>query len=111
MYYFIDEITSGVKMFNWANIISNNLSEQLRNLEKTRSFYMSSCIIYLLARNYKYIGLICKDIMGNDENKFKAYDCYPQLQLYEKSHFKRVNDAFLMYITRMLQRGTHQRLT
>lgn len=28
-----------------------------------------------------------------------------------RSHFKRANDAFLMYITRTLQGGTHQRLS
>lgn len=55
MYYFIDEITIGVKMFNWARIISNTIDEQLRNLERTKSFYMTSYIIYLLYRNYRYM--------------------------------------------------------
>lgn len=111
MYYFIDEITSEVKMFNWSRMISNNLDEQLKNLESTKNFYMSSYVVYLLARSYKYFGLIYKGMVGNGEGEFRSYDCYPQLQLSEKSHFKRVNDTFLMYITRILQGGTHQRLT
>lgn len=51
MYYFIDEITIGVKMFNWARIINNAIDEQLKILERTRSFYMNSYITHLLARN------------------------------------------------------------
>lgn len=75
------------------------------------SFYISSYVIYVLAWCYRYKGLICKGIVGNKDDQFKAYDCYPQLHMQEKSHFKRVNDAFLMCITRTLQGGTHQRLT
>lgn len=111
MYYFIDEIITGVKMFNWSKMISDSLHEQLVNFEETKTFHMSSYIVYSLARYYKYPGLTCKGVVGNGEGQFKAYDCYLQLQLKEKSHFRRAHDAFLMYITRLLQGGTHQRLS
>lgn len=77
MYYFMDEITSCVRMFNWSLMISDNLHEQLVNLEKTKSFHMSSYVVYLLARMYRYSGLICKGKVGNGENEFKSSDCYP----------------------------------
>jgi hypothetical protein len=79
MYYFINEITFGVKMFNWSRMISNNLDEQLKNLESMKTFYMSSYIVYLLVRSYKYFGLICKGVVGNGKGEFRSYDCYPQL--------------------------------
>lgn len=111
MYYFIDKITSGIKMFNWSRMISDNLHEQLINLERTKTFYMSSNVVYLLKRTYRYTRLICQGVVGNGENEFKSYDFYPQLQLCKKAHFRRAHDSFLMYITRILQGGMHQRLT
>lgn len=109
MYYFMDEITSRTKIFNWSRIISDSLHEQLMNLERTKTFHMISYIIYLLAATYRYSGLICKGIVGGGKNEFRSYDCYPQLQLKEKNF--RDHDAFLMYITRALQGGTHNRLS
>lgn len=85
MFYFIDEVTFDVKMIIWAKIISNSIDEQLRNMEHTKSIYMSSYIIYMLARCYRYKGLICKGVVGNKDGQFKAYDCYLQLHLQEKS--------------------------
>lgn len=79
MYYFMDEITYGVEMFNWSRMISNNLDGQLRNLESTKTFYMSSYVIYLLGRSYRYTGLICKGVVGNGEGELRPYGCYPQL--------------------------------
>lgn len=111
MYYFINEIITGVKMIDWAKIISNNLDVQLKNLEENMTFYMSSYLVYSLARTYRYRGLTCRGEVGNKENQFAVYDCYPQLHLEGTLHFKRVNDAFMMHITRMLQGGLHQRLS
>lgn len=111
MYFFIDEIVFGVRMFNWARMISNNIHKQRVNLESTKSFHMSSYVVYMLARAYRYAGLICRGPMGNIENELKVYNCYPQLQLSEKTHFRKAHDAFIMYITRILQGGTHQRLS
>lgn len=77
MFYFIEEITTGVKMINCAKIVRDNVDEPLKNLEHSLSFYMSSYVVYSLARCYKYLGLICKGIMGNKKDEVKVYDCYP----------------------------------
>lgn len=111
MYYFINEIMNGVKMIDWARMISDNLDSQLKNLEADRTFYMSSYLFYSLATTYRYRGLTCRGEVGNKENQFLVYDYYPQLHMEEKFHFKRVNDTFLMHITRTLQGGLHQRLS
>lgn len=58
MYYFINEIMNGVKMIDRAQIISNNLDNQLRNLEGDRIFYMSSYLFYSLARTYRLLPSI-----------------------------------------------------
>lgn len=83
MYYFINEITTGAKMIDWAKIISNNLDDQLKNLEENMTFYMSSYLVYSLARTYRYRGLTYRGEVGNKENQFSVYDCYPQLHLEE----------------------------
>ena len=44
-------------IIDWAGLISDNLNEQLMNLEHTRKFYMSSYVIYMLARRTNYDGL------------------------------------------------------
>lgn len=111
MFYYVEEISLGLKMINWAKLISDNLDVQLRNLERTRTFYMSSYVIYMLAKNIRYKGLICKGEVGNKRDQLKVYDWYPHLQLHEKEHHRRVNDGFLMYLTRLLQGGTHKRLS
>lgn len=91
--------------------MSDNLDSQLRNLEADRTFCMSSYLFYSLARTYRYRGLTCRGEVGNKENQFPVYDCYPQLHMEEKFHFKGVNDTFFMHITRTLQGGLHQRLS
>lgn len=111
MYYFINEIMNEVKMIDWAQMISNNLDNQLRNLEADRIFYISSYLFFSLARTYRYRGLTCRGEVGNKKNQFPVYDCYPQLHMEEKLHFKRVNDTFFMHSTRTLQGGLHQRLS
>ena len=39
---------------DWAGLISDNLNEQLMNLEHTRKFYMSSYDVYMLAWRTNY---------------------------------------------------------
>lgn len=65
MFYFIEEISDGTVMINWAKIISDNLDIQLRNWERTKSFYMISYLVYMLARHIVYKGLLCKGEVGN----------------------------------------------
>jgi len=66
-----------------------------------------------LARRNHYVGLSKIREVGNDEQThIKVYECYPQLTSSQSLiHFKRVNDAFTMYITRMLQGNTALRIS
>lgn len=47
--------------------------------------------------------------MGKDNSG--VMNATPQLSMYKIEDYKRVNDAFTMYITRMLQGGIHRRLS
>lgn len=64
MFYFIDEVMEGKRMIDWAKIISHNLDEKLNNLRQTQFFYMSSYVIYSLARTGKFNGLPGKGPIG-----------------------------------------------
>ena len=72
------------------------------NLELTRKFYMSSYVIYTLARRKNYDGLRCKGPIGSGTQHLKVRECYPQLHLYSKDDYMRVNDVFAMRIVRTL---------
>lgn len=74
MYYFINEIMNGVKLIDWARMISDNLDSQLKNLEANRTFFMSSYLFYSLATTYRYRGLTYRAEVGNKENQFPVYD-------------------------------------
>jgi len=77
MFFYIEEIISGKRMIDWAEMISSNIDDQLKGLQETKTFYMSSYVIYMLTRNERYLGLNCKGRVGNGEGQFKVYDCYP----------------------------------
>lgn len=90
-------------MINWARIIYNSLDVQLRRLVPTKSFYMSSYVIYSLARCYEYAGLSHRGIVGRGPREIRVCDSYAQLHHPPKKHLKIFNDAFTMHITRTLQ--------
>ena len=96
---------------DWVGLISDNLNEQLMNLEHTRKFYMSSYVIYMLARRKNYDGLRCKGPIGSGTQHLKVHECYPQLHLYSKDDYMRVNDVFTMCIVRTLQKRPHIRMS
>lgn len=64
MFYFIQDCLRGT-LINWSRIISDNLDFQLRNVQRSKSFAMTSYLVYLLARFVTYKGLICKGEVGN----------------------------------------------
>lgn len=78
---------------------------------RTKTFYMSSYIIYSLARAHEYVGLIYRGPVGTRAGELRACESYTQLHYPSKTNYKRVNDAFTMHITRTLQCGIHQRLS
>lgn len=111
MFYFMEIIPTGKERIDWGRIISNNLDIQLKRLARTRTFYMSSYLIYSLAKAHEYIGLIYIGPVGMGARELRACDSYTQLHYTGIAHYKRVNNAFMMHITRTLQDGIHQRLS
>lgn len=69
----------------------------MSSLERTKSFYMTSYLVYMLATHIVYKILVCKGEVGNRSGQYKVYDCYPQLHLHEKKQYRRVHNAFTMY--------------
>lgn len=72
---------------------------------------MSSYVIYTVARCYEYAGLTHRGIVGRGLREIRVCDSSAQLHHPPKKHFKIVNDAFTMHITRILQGGIHQQLS
>jgi hypothetical protein len=67
---------------------------------------MTSYLVYALARFHLYNGLTTQGVFGRDV----IYEAYPQLHL-EGASYRRVNDTFNMYITRLLQSVEHVRIS
>lgn len=107
----MDIVSLGKERFHWAGIISNNIDVQFIKLERTKTFYIGSYIIYSLAWAYEYIGLMYRGPVGTRSGQLRACESYPQLHYLNKPHYRRVNDAFTMHITRTLQGGIHKRLS
>lgn len=105
MFYVISQIVKGVH-YQWARIISENLNMQLRSVQDTKKFTMTLCLVYLYVGKNKYKGMSYKGFLSKD----RIFDVYPQL-LFNTSNYRRVNDAFLMYITRILQDSLHVRIS
>ena len=57
MWYFVEQVMEGGDKIDWVGLISDNLNDQLMTLEHTRKFYMSSYVVYMLARRTHYDGL------------------------------------------------------
>lgn len=110
MFYFMEVVSTGVEKINWARIISNNLDLQLKRLGCTKTFYMSSYIIYSLARAHEYAGLMHRCPIGTRDGEMRACESYTKLHYPSKTHFRRVNVAFTMHLTRTLQGGIHQKI-
>lgn len=73
---------------------------------------MTPYIVYILASNFRYRDLTYLGLVGTSANQYKVYDYYPQLQIQnEMNHYKRINDAFIMFIVRALQRDLNIRLS
>ena len=57
MWYFVEQVMEEGNRIDWVRLKSDNLNEQLMNLEHTKKFHMSSYVIYMLARRKNYDGL------------------------------------------------------
>lgn len=72
---------------------------------------MSSYIIYSLAKAHEYAGSIYRGPISTRARELRAYESYTQLHYPGKIHYRGVNDAFTINITRTLQGNIHQRLS
>lgn len=102
MFFYIGIVLEGKDSADWARMISDNLDEQFKNLRRTKTFYMSSYVIYMLPRMTKYRGITYKEPIGCGPEQFKIYEAFPQLHLSNTSSYKRMNDVFTMHIARTL---------
>lgn len=111
MFFFIQVIVQGKGTIHWARIISHCLDVQLRRLKATKSFHMSSYIMYALIRSFEYVGLPHRGVIGRGPGEVRVCDSYVHLHHPPGSNYKLVNDTFTMNITRTLQGGIHNRLS
>lgn len=72
MFYFMEIISTRKERINYARIISNNLDIQLKRLAQTKTFYMSSYLIYSLAKAHEYAGLIYRGPVGMGARELRA---------------------------------------
>lgn len=91
--------------YHWAGVISRVIHEKFSNVLQTKTFTMTSYLVYALARFHPYKGLSTRGVFGQDV----IYEVYPQLHL-GSSSYRKVNDAFTMHITRLLQGAKHVRI-
>lgn len=100
MFLFINIICEGIQFINWAEIISDNLCDQLLKLKDNHNFYMTSYLFYAIAGMKKWPGL---NVEGIYDDMTQIYNYHPQMQLEESyHHFRRINDAFTMLTVREL---------
>lgn len=113
MFFYIDEIMDANGLIDWARLISHYLHEQLKDLKerKYQSFFMSSYVIYMLARRGGFDGLPAKGVTGCGPAQLKVHECYPQLHLHNVSSYKLANDTFTMYLTRLMQKELHTKVS
>ncbi|KAH9307110.1 hypothetical protein KI387_043782 [Taxus chinensis] len=97
------------QLFEWVEIISSMISEQLQQLNTTGRFYMNSYVVYAMASERDYPALMRCEVWP----QVKIYEYYPELKL-ENSipQFTKINDAFFYFIICLLRPNmTHDRTT
>ncbi|KAH9329023.1 hypothetical protein KI387_001131 [Taxus chinensis] len=93
MYAFIRtiEINKADSIINWAEIISDNIGEQLRSVRRTYNFKMTSYLVYAATSQGIFSKLDRRGILLKDP----IFECYPQLTVPEcHKDYKVVNDGF-----------------
>lgn len=72
-------------------------------VKNTSNFYMTSYLIYSLAKQRQYSGLF-RALDEEPGRELKVYDRYPQLQFMNfKKDYCRVNDAFIGHIIKLIR--------
>lgn len=70
MFFYIGEVMNSNRLVDWARLINHYMHEQLKDLKekKSQSFYMSSYVIYMLARMRGFDGLPKKELWVADQH-------------------------------------------
>jgi len=111
MFKFILVVLKNKEMIDCAKLISDNLHERLTKVRETRRFYMTSYLVYVMARRAIYPSLTRVGTTRIALGQVKMYVLYPQLDLKESiKHYKRVNNAFLFYFIRTMEEDLNKRL-
>lgn len=77
MWYFMEEILRGEEKFHWVKLISDNIHNQIFLVKKTKEFYMTSYLVYLLAIKFPCKGLNFVRKFGTKKGKKPMYKYYP----------------------------------
>lgn len=67
-------ILIGKKHFDWAHIVSDNNHNQLITVLQTNKFFMTSYIIWVVARAGRYLGLKTEGRLGEDPGQKKVWE-------------------------------------
>lgn len=99
MFPFIQIILDGKQYLNQGQMVSNTIHNQITKVKDTKTFCMNSYVIYCATRMVNFLGLTTLGVLREEYAQNKVCQYYDQLELkMEKTHFKRVNDAFLYVV-------------
>lgn len=101
MCQFILVICDDNVLIDWAKIIFFHLHEHLVNFQKTATFHLCSCLIYIIASQRFFWSGLKPQVPPN--SSMPIYKCYPQFtRQVGMGEYCLVNDAFLMEAMRKL---------
>lgn len=81
MFSFMLTILDGQKYYEWAQVLSDNIKDQLRELHNTKKFFFMSYVIWVVARSGQFLGLQTKSRLGEEGGHNVAWDYYTQFPL------------------------------
>lgn len=96
MFHYIHIIISGKEYFGWAQIMSDNIHEQIRNVLETEKFFMTYYAIWVVARSGIYPGLNTSGRLREAPEEVRAWEYYTHFPIQQVMyHFKKINDVFI----------------
>jgi len=96
-------------MFDWAHIISSEVSFQLGNFQKTKNFFMTSYLVYAIS--YYHIFDYLSWERNVDFSKDPVQFWYPTLWKHKALyHFYEVHNSFLSTFKKLIHGSTTLRL-
>lgn len=81
MFPFIEKILDGKQQFYWAMILSDSVHNQMIKVNQTKTFFMTSYVVYATARMGIFPRLNAVGTLGEAPEQKKACEHYDQLTL------------------------------